>query len=74
MLSLLGVSLLMLLLSFSRLLPTSKIQSDINYKSAENIHTDNSSAANNKLAGNSSAVNTTFKQNSDINESTPLLS
>ncbi|XP_052083104.1 major facilitator superfamily domain-containing protein 8-like isoform X3 [Mytilus californianus] len=74
MLSLLGVSLLMLLLSFSRLLPTSKIQSDINYKSAENIHTDNSSAVNNRLAGNSSAVNTTFKQNSDINESTPLLS
>ncbi|CAG2213333.1 CLN7 [Mytilus edulis] len=74
MLSLLGVSLLMLLLSFSRLLPTSKIQSDINHKSAENIHADNSSAANNRLAGNSSAVNTTFKQNSDINESTPLLS
>lgn len=64
----------MLLLSFSRLLPTSKIQSDTNYKSAENIHTDNSSAVNNRLAGNSSAVNTTFKQNPDINESTPLLS
>lgn len=72
MLSMLGVSLLMLLLSFSRLLPTSQVSKVTGNNSAENkiAEVDNSSAVN-KITevDSSSAVNT-----DGINESTPLLS